>query len=162
MGKRGPKPQAPALKLVKGNPGKRPIEMGVQVEPGIPPEPDWKALFPGSRKGVGDLRKDAKREWDRITPILDRQGLLTQLDWAVAMDYCVCIARLLECERVISIEGLEKWGSRGLMKHPAISSAAGYRAQLKSYIGELGLGPSSRGSMKSPGEGPDEEGILDA
>ena len=161
-GARGPKKKPPHLKVVEGNPGKRPIEEGVKAPPEAPDEPDWRAIFPGNAKGIGEVRKDAAREWAAVVPVLDKIGILSTVDRALLIDYCVCWARLLECERKISTMGLAVEGERGWMKNPHITAAGQYRTQLKSYIGELGLGPSSRGTMKPPeGRSGDEDGILD-
>ena len=154
----GRKPKPTRLKVIEGNPGKRAIPEGVQAPPAAPDEPDWKGVFPGTRKGIGEVRQDARDEWRRIVPVLDGLGLLSTIDNSLLTDYCVCWSRLLECEREVATKGLTLIGERGARKNPAIEAAGQYRQQLRFYIGELGLSPSSRGRLQLPQiEGPDDD-----
>jgi P27 family predicted phage terminase small subunit len=146
----GPKPKPPHLKLIEGNPGKRPINtLAPKPAPKAPTEPRWVKLLPGPLST--QIRKDAAAEWKRIVPVLDGLGLLSVVDSALLTDYCICWARLLECERTLSLEGMTKETDRGPAKHPLTTVAGQYRSALKSYVGELGLGPSSRGRLAVPG-----------
>ena len=74
---RGRKPTPTGLKLIKGNPGRRPINQG---EPTIEtiqiPKP------PAHIAGI------ALTEWDRVAPILYNCGVLTELDVAALAAYC--------------------------------------------------------------------------
>lgn len=151
--KRGTKPKPAVLKIIEGNPGKRAIKEGVKTPPVAPTQPDWKTVFTGTAKGIGQLREDAKDEWERIVPVLDHIGLLSTIDSTLLIDYCVCWARLLECEREISRDGLTLETERGWVKHPCTTVGSGYRTQMKFYIGELGLSPSSRGRLELPNGG---------
>ncbi len=66
---RGRKPVPTALKVVRGNPGKRALNTR-EAEPAPPATltpPDW-------------LAEDAKREWADKAPMLHRLGLLTEAD----------------------------------------------------------------------------------
>ncbi len=74
--KPGTKPKPTALKLLEGNPGKRPLPMNEpKPAPTAPKCPSW-------------LHKDAKKEWKRISTELERLGLLTQVDMAALAGYC--------------------------------------------------------------------------
>jgi phage terminase small subunit len=73
---RGPKPIPAHLKLVRGNPGRRPIKPGTQVAPSLP-EP------------LPFLCDDAKAEWARVVPALYALRLLSKLDTAALAAYCV-------------------------------------------------------------------------
>jgi P27 family predicted phage terminase small subunit len=75
MGKRGPRAAPVALKKLRGNPGRRPLEN--VIEPmqmvSLPRQPAW-------------LTGKAKTIWSTLGPELMRYGLLTGLDtWAFAM-----------------------------------------------------------------------------
>lgn len=155
----GPKPKPPALKLIEGNPGKRPIPTDyARPTPAAPTEPRWAKILPGPL--AAQVRKDASAEWKRVVPVLDGLGLLSVVDNAILTDYCICWARLMECERVLSVEGMVKSTDRGPAKHPLITAAGQYRTALKSYVGELGLGPSSRGRLAVPGTESDHDADL--
>lgn len=147
------KPKPPRLKIIEGNPGRRPINPGLQLPPGAPAEPDWSKVLPGKSPVP---RRDAKAEWQRVVPELDRMGLLAHVDRALLVDYCVCWASLLECVRRVSKEGqvVLMTGSQGqqiLKPNPHATLAHQYRQSLKNYCAELGLGPSSRGRLNVPG-----------
>lgn len=85
MGQRGPKPTPPALKLIAGNPGKRPIDLDAGVNPpvAVPAAPAF-------------LNKPGRAEWKRITGELEPLGLVTQLDRAKLANYCHAFGRLVE------------------------------------------------------------------
>jgi P27 family predicted phage terminase small subunit len=73
----GPPPQPAHLKLIRGNPGKRPIRP--EPEPQVPqelPEPP------------GFLSEDAKGEWRRLVGELVRLRLLTTVDTMLFACYC--------------------------------------------------------------------------
>ena len=68
MGARGPAPKPTALKVLDGNPRHRPINRSEpRPRPVAPKCPSW-------------LDAEAKREWRRIAPALERIGLLTEID----------------------------------------------------------------------------------
>ena len=154
MARAGRKPKPPHLKVVEGNPGKRPIRHGVTVAAAPPDEPDWRQSFQVTHGPRADdnkrARHVAREEWRRVVPVLAGAGILTRIDQAVLADYCVAVARLDQAERTISREGMTVLGQRGTQKHPALTAANQYRTAIKFYIGELGLSPSSRGRIDIP------------
>jgi P27 family predicted phage terminase small subunit len=168
MARPGPLPKPPALKLLEGNPGHRPIPDAPKPPPVAPRQPSWVKHLPGA--DVADVRKAAADEWKRVVPVLDHLGLLSTIDAALLTDYCLCWARLVQCERALSTEGLvvevdvtnkdgAVVGSR-LARNPHSVTAKEYRSALKSYVGELGLGPSSRGRLNTGGADNADDGDL--
>ena len=91
---RGRKPTPTHLKLVKGNPGRRPLNDC---------EPAPRKMMP---KPPADLSGDARDEWARVAPELYRVGLLTSLDRSALAAYCQLYARWREAERGIAEGGL--------------------------------------------------------
>jgi phage terminase small subunit len=94
MGQRGPQPKPAALQLVQGNPGKKPIaqllgEFKPDVE--IPDYPAW--LWP-----------EAKKEWKRITPELERYGLISKLDRAALVRYVQAWAEYVWAKKMLGQE----------------------------------------------------------
>lgn len=151
----GPKPRPPLAVVREGNPGKRPVREGVKAPLAAEmAPPDWDALLPGS----AETAARAAGEWARVVPLLAVTAGLADVDRVIVQDYCLCVARLEECERRISLDGLVVMGQRGECRHPLTSVAAQYRTQLKTYIGELGLSPSARGRIEPPGVGDGDEG----
>jgi P27 family predicted phage terminase small subunit len=84
---------------------------------------------------------------------------LAEVDTDLVRDYCICIARVDQCERDISTRGMIIEGERGWMKNGSTTVVAQYRTQLKSYIRELGLSPSARASIPPPAK--DDDGDAD-
>jgi P27 family predicted phage terminase small subunit len=153
----------PPLQVVReGNPGHRPVSEGVKLPPAELAEPNWLEVFPAIRGDAGVLatnkrcREVARREWQRVVPVLRYAAGLTDVDVTILLDYCVCVARIDQCEREISTRGLLMEGERGMQKNGATTIVGQYRQQLRAYIGELGLSPSARGRM-SPPKGDDDE-----
>jgi P27 family predicted phage terminase small subunit len=80
-------PTPTALKLLQGNPGKRALDLSAGVNPqvAIPSAP-------------GHLSPAAKKEWKRITPLLEELGLISGLDRQALALYCQTAGRLDELE----------------------------------------------------------------
>jgi len=147
----------PPLQVVReGNPGHRPVDEGVKLPPAELAEPDWLETFPPVR---GDneqqalsrrCREIARREWRRVVPVLKICAGLAEVDATLLQDYCICVARIDQCERELSKSGLVLLGERGWQKNGATTIVGQYRQQLARYIGELGLSPSARGRLTPP------------
>ena len=163
----GPRPKPPLQVVRQGNPGKRPVREGVKLPPSELTEPDWLETFPqcGDDPDQSDVnercREVAHREWTRIVPVLKHTAGLTAVDATVVLDYCVCVARIDQCEREISTRGLLWRGERGMQKNGATTVVGQYRQQLARYVGELGLSPSARGRLTPPEGDPDDDDIFD-
>ena len=147
MATRGPKPKATVIKLITGNPGRRPMnDREAKPKVKIPHPP---ALLEG----------DALREWRRITVLLAEVGLITKLDRTVIAAYCQAWARWLECERMLKTTGLIVRTPNG---YPAYSPylAASNKAldQLRQLTEQIGLSGSARSRIRAtePSEGQDE------
>ncbi|GIE35913.1 hypothetical protein Ait01nite_089580 [Actinoplanes italicus] len=162
----GPAPK-PFLQVVReGNPGHRSVEPGVVLPPAEDDsEPDWLDTFPTvddpTEQAVNRrAREVARREWRRAYPVLRMSVGLADVDLHLLHDYCVCVARIDQCERAISKNGLLIRGERGWQKNGATTIVGQYRTQLRAYIGELGLSPSARTRLTPPGKGGagDDEG----
>lgn len=155
----GPKPK-PHLQVVReGNPSKKPLREGVKLPPADLGEPDWLDTFPTvpdpEQRAVNTrCREVARREWRRVVPVLELTAGLAAVDAQLLLDYCICVARIDQCERALSREGLLMLGERGWQKHGATTVVGQYRTQLRAYIGELGLSPSARTGLKPP-KGPE-------
>jgi P27 family predicted phage terminase small subunit len=163
MGTPGPAPK-PYLQVVReGNPGQRKVEPGVVLPPADLDEPDWLDTFPivpdPDEQAVNRrAREVARREWRRVAPVLKHSAGLAEVDATLLHDYCVCVARIDQCEREISTGGLLIKGERGWQKNGATTIVGQYRTQLRSYIGELGLSPSARTRLTPPKGPGDDEG----
>lgn len=93
MGTRGRKPKPTALKILEGNPGKRPLnESEPKPEKKAPKCPSW-------------LEPEAKKEWRRMSKILQELGILTQIDASAFAGYCQAYARWKEAEEFLTKHG---------------------------------------------------------
>lgn len=113
--------------------------------------------------GTRFVRRRASEEWRRIVPILRNSIGLSDPDWSIVVDMCICVARLEWCEHELARVGLIVMGQRGPAKNPMTTIAGQYRVQLKTYIRELGLSPSARTGIPAGmgGDEDDEDDIFD-
>lgn len=137
----GPPPKPTKLRLLEGNPGKRPIN---QTEPrpaaGAPSCPTW-------------LDREGKAEWRRIVRALDRIGLLCKIDRAAIAAYCQAWAEFHIATRQLQNEGRTfKTESGYLAPHPAVAMQRSAWQAIKSYAALFGLDPASRSKLSAPGE----------
>ncbi len=134
----GRKPKPTKLKLITGNPGKRPLnEREPQPKPGIPECP-------------GHLDEEARAEWVRIVPELCGMGVLARTDRAALAAYCQTWSRWVKAELLIQEHGMivqvydrERQPSTTKIS-PAVNISNKMLSQMLSFITEFGLTPASR------------------
>ena len=136
MAGRGRPPKPTALKVLEGNPGKRPLNKNEpKPEKKAPKCPSW-------------LEPDAKKEWRRLAKELEAMGLLTRIDMAVFAGYCQAYARWKEAEEFISKHGsILKTASGYIQQIPQVSIAQQNLKQMRNFCSELGLTPSARSRL---------------
>ena len=151
----GRKPKPTNLKILEGNPGKRPLNLNEPKPISIAPEcPDW-------------LLDDAKKEWKRLAPELERLGLLTILDMAAFAGYCQSYAKFKAAERFLKKNGttyrIPKKNKEGevisvyIAPSPEVAIANQCLKQIIALASEFGLTPSSRGRIYLPSKIIDDE-----
>jgi P27 family predicted phage terminase small subunit len=133
MAQRGRIPTPTAIKLLEGNPGKRPInENEPKPEKRAPNCPTW-------------LEPEAKKEWRRMTKTLEAIGILTQVDATAFAGYCQAYARWREAEEFLSKHGtIFKTPSGYIQQVPQVSIAQTYLKIMKDFCSEFGLTPAAR------------------
>ena len=148
MAVRGRKPVPTELKVLKGNPGKRPLN---KKEPKpikkAPLCPKW-------------LDPDAKKEWKRLASKMERLGILTEVDMAAFAGYCQSYARWKENEEFITKNGsLVRTPSGYWQQVPQVSIAQQYLKQMGRFAEQFGLTPASRSRLiaDDPANGPMDE-----
>lgn len=153
--KPGPRPQPTDLKLYRGNPGKRPTNQNEpRPEPKSPGMPTW-------------LSNEARAEWRRLVPELDKIGMLGRVDRAALATYCELWSTFVAAERVIHEHGitimkkihedvtLDETGETVTIyiqpvKNPALQVARDAAAQIRGFCAEFGLTPSARTRIDLP------------
>jgi len=131
---RGRKPQPTALKLLRGNPGKRPTN---------PAEPKHGAL---DAEVPADLTEpEAAAEWRRVASMLIERGQVTTVDRAVLTGYCVKYAQWIALEREAAKHPfIIKAPSGYPIPNPALGMANKAFALMLKAAAELGITPSAR------------------
>ena len=143
MATRGRKPKPTALKVLEGNPGKRPLN---ENEP-IPPK--------GSIKCPSWLLPEAKKEWKRLAPSLEAMGVLTMADLTAFEGYCQAYARWREAEDFLTQHGsIFKTPSGYVQQVPQVSIAQTYLKIMNKFAEQFGLTPSSRSRIIASDGGP--------
>lgn len=138
---RGRKPTPTNLKLIRGNPGKRPMRMDeFRPERAIPRCPTH-------------LKGESRKEWKRITEELDKYGMISEVDRGALAMLCTLWGRYVAAEEMIEKAAQQSPGSAGLfVKSPnnfpiqspwlAVSNRA--IEQYKGLCAEFGLTPAAR------------------
>lgn len=154
MGRRGPPPKPTRLKLLEGNPGKRRLPAN---------EPKPRPVAPSCPRS---LKLEAKREWRRIVPELDRLGLLAVIDRGQLAGYCQSWAIWVEAEEWLAANGRtyilrdEDGNVRYAAPWPEVKIARDALADMRAFGARFGLSPSDRTRMTVPAA--PEEDDLDA
>ena len=135
-----PKPQPVALKLLQGrghgtDSGGRPVKAVPGFERGAPVAPPW-------------LPDEARAEWNRVVPELDRLGILKSIDGAALTGYCMAWHRFVEASEIVKNEGavcraIDNLGNVKLTRHPALLTAEAASKELRAWASEFGLTPSA-------------------
>jgi P27 family predicted phage terminase small subunit len=130
---RGAKPKPAELKILEGNPGKRPIDPDrPQPTRGLPPCPTH-------------LKGEARREWRRLGSRLEAVGLVTNVDTAAFAAYCQAWSRWVDAEKNLAREGtIIKAPSGYPIPNPWLAVANKAMEQMKAFLVEFGMTPSSR------------------
>ncbi len=148
----GRKPQPTRMKILKGEPNKDRINLNEpKISPSIPQMPVH-------------LNTYGKKEWQRIAPILAGMGILSEIDMAALAGYCQAYGRWVQAEQ--NIKKLEKKGSDGIliktpkgfiMINPYITIADKSLDQMRKFLIEFGMTPSSRSRIVVGKQDDDED-----
>ncbi len=142
MGMRGPAPAPTALKIIRGNPGKRALPKN-EPKPQLtdrPYQPD-------------DLDEIAREEWSRLAPILFRCRVLTEADYLVLAMICRLESRRKKAQLKINEFGMAVKGPNGgPVINPFIRVAQECENQLRPLLREVGITPSSRSGVTTVSE----------
>jgi P27 family predicted phage terminase small subunit len=131
----GRKPKPTALKLVTGNPGKRPL-------PKNEPKPKLGARMPEW------LSPQAKEHWPLIAKQLRDAGILTEIDAPALGLYCEAFVRWHQAnEQVAKFGPVVKAPSGFPVQSPFLAIANRAWDQMMKALVEFGMTPSSRSKV---------------
>ena len=151
---RGRKPTPTHLKVVTGNPGRRPLNGA---------EPEAQRARPSCPSHASDK---AKETWGYVCGILDRMGLLAEPDALALEMLCEAYAEYLAAR-----EELREFGSRyyqtenqagGVMHraHPAVAVMQDADRRIRGWLAEFGMTPSARSRVKVDGAKEDDDPLA--
>ena len=155
-----PNPPVPfPLKVLRGNPGKRPMKPEPQPEqqPDVPEPPPFITGY-------------AADEWWRTAPELHRLGLLTRIDVPALAAYCHAFGQWrMAAESLAKMQANDpimngmiiktKYGDAAM--NPLVSIARKHAADVIRYASEFGLTPVARTRLAAGGFGPSIPGKFD-
>ena len=134
---RGRKPLPTAIKKLRGNPGRRPLNDA---------EPRFAHAVPRCPR---HLSGDAKAEWRRVTVQLRTQGLITLIDRAALAAYCQAYGRWVQAEEALSKSSLLiKTTNGNVIPNPYLHIANRAMDDMRRFMIEFGMTPSSRSRIK--------------
>lgn len=129
---RGRRPKPTRVKVLTGNPGKRPLNRN---------EPKPAAAIPECPDELGPV---ARREWDRLASELGTLKLLTMLDRAALAAYCGAYALWAEATEAIQKYGTMVKSPSGYPIQSPYVSIANRQAEIMMRIAsEFGFTPAS-------------------
>ena len=132
-GQSGRKPDPTRLKVLKGNPGKRPVNEN---------EPKPSVRLPRAPEHLSD---EAKKEWRRSGRFLVNLGLVSDLDLAAFAAYCTAYGRWVEAETALKTYGVMVKSPNGFpVQSPYLAVANKAMEQMRSLLSEFGMSPASR------------------
>lgn len=138
-----PKPVPTALKLIKGNPGKRAIN---KREP--------KKVAP-QLKVPSHLDSIAKTVWKKTAKTLDELGVLSDTDLQTLENYCETYARIRRLRAEIktlggtAYESVKSDGEVLWKSYPHVAQLDSAERNFRSFAVELGLTPASRTKVQA-------------
>jgi P27 family predicted phage terminase small subunit len=145
---RGRRPKPTRLKVLTGNPGRRPLNIN---------EPKPEAVVPECPVELGPV---ARREWDRLAGELAPLRLLTNLDRAALAAYCGAYGMWAEATEAIQKFGTMVKSPSGYPIQSPYVSIANRQAEIMMRIAsEFGFTPASRSRISTPSA--DERTLFD-
>jgi len=153
MGRRGPRPQPTSLKILRGNPGCRPINA---AEP--KPPADGIAMPPH----LGEM---AAARWRELLPMLQATRVMTRADVEALARYCDTYEWWLAVRAKLKAEGdtypiLNDGGQvKYIAQRPEVSIAHKLAQQLRQHEADFGLSPAARVSLKVESDAQQESTI---
>jgi P27 family predicted phage terminase small subunit len=130
----GRKPKPTNLKILEGNPGRRPLNKRE-------PQPKRPTKTP---RAPQHLSKEAQKEWRRVIKLLTT-GIVTELDLTAVEAYCTCYAQWVEANGYVQEKGaIVKTKNGNPIQNPFLSVANRAMKEMRVWMAELGMTPSSR------------------
>jgi P27 family predicted phage terminase small subunit len=137
------KPQPTALKILRGNPGKRKL-------PAAEPKPPADGIEPPDY-----LDELARRKWDAMLPLLQAVKVMTRADVEALARYCDTYSWWMRVRAVLRKDGdtypilNDKGEVKYIAQRPEVAIAHKLAAQLHVLESDFGLSPASRTKLST-------------
>lgn len=134
MNARAGRPPKPThLKVIEGNPGKRPLAQPPKPSPEKPRCPSYLSPY-------------AKTVWRRLVPLLDDMGILTTQDRETMAAFCQAVADFRRAVEVINEKGYMVQGRRKgeAVKNPMLQVKREAVREIATFSAMFGLSPADR------------------
>ena len=135
--KKGRPPTPTNLKVLNGNPGKRPLPKNEPKPKPIPQKkPSW-------------VTGEGTKMWNRLSPELERLGLLTIVDGEAFAAACHSWGTYVHCQKHLKQHGLtyeytNTQGSSNEIERPEVRIGQKSLAEFRAFCSEFGLTPAAR------------------
>lgn len=144
----GRRPTPTHLRLVKGNPGKRPVNAAE-------PKPAREIPSPPAH-----ISTAARVAWGRLTGLLDQMGVLTQADAYALERLAELYAEIVDLTAALATHGRvyessTESGGTIVRPRPEAAMLADADRRFRAYLIEFGLTPAARSKVR--GNGGEEE-----
>lgn len=145
---KGRKPTPTHLRLLQGNPQRKPVNTGEPM-----PTPLLEAPPP-----LAFIEAYAAEEWQRLAPELQRMGLMTIVDSGPFGAYCVAYARWRTAEEALALMAAKDPVMRGLivrgkhgtaMENPLVYTSRRAAQEMLRFAAEFGFTPAARSRIHS-------------
>ena len=139
----GRRPQPTALRMLRGNPGKRKPKADEPQPPRA--DPSFDAPPPELTDQV-----DALAEWSRVVPLLRVCGVISNAERSILIALCLEWAKYLRAGRDVAAGGMVvARGSTGVQVNPALRIADHALVHCRAIWIELGLTPAGRAKLST-------------
>jgi P27 family predicted phage terminase small subunit len=158
--KPGPPPTPANLRILRGNPSRRPVPQG---EPQPPPTPTCP-------EAPSYLDTYAREEWQRVAPLLFTAGLLSTIDVAILSVYCAAFSQWRTATEMLAAaatddpetaNGLLVERDSGMIPNPLIGIARRAADQVLRTAVEFAMSPAARARMGAGPSTPKPPGKFD-
>jgi P27 family predicted phage terminase small subunit len=139
--KPGPKKKPTHLRLLEGNPSKRPISASEPV-----------CNLPPVKPRVVETSPVASAEWDRVLAAMP-PNLYSALDVSLLSIYALSWCMLDKAQHALITDGVVVQTPKGRMSHPALRAWRNASDTLTRCADRLGLHPGARASLQIPERG---------
>jgi P27 family predicted phage terminase small subunit len=134
---RGRKPKATHIKLLAGNPGRRPLNNR---------EPKPARVIPAPPE---HLPPECLLHWRRFAAYFAGMGVLTEVDGPGLEQLCSLYQEIIELREVIATEGrsyatINRSGARMIRPHPAVAQLADADRRFRGWWSDFGGTPTAR------------------